>query len=85
MTQTLALTDAEWDDLRSENMYDTEEGVRQYVDRLLAARVAAALAPARALADMWDAEAAERGREDRIYTSGAAGMLNDALNEGEKR
>lgn len=36
------LSDAEWDDLRSENMYDTEEGVRRYVDRILADRMAEA-------------------------------------------
>ena len=45
----MPLTDAEWNDLRSENMYDTEPGVRRFVDALLDDRVRAAAA------EGWDA------------------------------
>lgn len=52
-------------------------------NRILAARVDAALAPVRELAETWAREAEERGHEDQIYTGGAATMLATALDRQE--
>lgn len=51
-----ALTDAEWDDLRSENLDDIEDGVRRFIDALIAARLEAERAR---IAQAIEAEAAE--------------------------